>query len=294
MVQFDEALKSNSTVIRLWRHLKTVGPQWMESSSCFRIAQQLDLIESTHTDETTTEADESTADASGTHSEENPAAEPPGGSDEPTVSPEPTDHSAADARADGVDTQESSEPSVYSTALSYRLIRHVRSFVELSWLYRWLTAEPDAEVVVIDLRETLSAGPILAQIDQRIRDFISVMPTSGGLRRGYRLQKGFREHPIRVASFGLLGVILLGFIGVVAAGGPLGIATFVLIIGLLVATRGTQNRTPLSEITDSGWYQVLADTFEPPSPPESSDSDPNNAHSRSIESTNDDSTRRPN
>jgi hypothetical protein len=37
--------------------------------------------------------------------------------------------------------------------------------VRASFLYRWLTAEPEPEVVVIDLRETYAVGPLLAILD---------------------------------------------------------------------------------------------------------------------------------
>ncbi len=35
-----------------------------------------------------------------------------------------------------------------------------------SFLYRWLTTEPEPDVVVIDLRETLSAGPVIWLLDR--------------------------------------------------------------------------------------------------------------------------------
>lgn len=290
MVRIDDALKSGSTAIRLWRYLHTVGPKWAESSYSLRIARQLSDTESTLDGEKTTKNAEPTADAELLHDDTQSTAP----SDEPTkttspVSSTPSEHSVTDTGAGTIETQETSESGVYTTALSYRLVAGIRQFVESSWLYRWLTAEPDTEVVVIDLRETLSAGPLLAQIDQRIRDFIAVMPTSGGLRRGYRLRRGIRDHPIRILSFGALCMIIIGFVGIVATGGPLGITTFVLIAGLLVAARGTQNRTPLSEIIDSSWYQILAKNFEPPAPPEGqlSDQQPDSTTSTiSVEESN--------
>jgi len=38
-----------------------------------------------------------------------------------------------------------------------------------SFLYRWLTAEPEPDVVVIDLRETLSVGPFITVLDRVLR-----------------------------------------------------------------------------------------------------------------------------
>jgi hypothetical protein len=32
-------------------------------------------------------------------------------------------------------------------------------------VWRWLTAEPDPDVIVIDLRETLTVGPVIAVLD---------------------------------------------------------------------------------------------------------------------------------
>jgi hypothetical protein len=147
-------------------------------------------------------------------------------------------------------------------------VRSGRRLVESSWLYGWLTAEPESEVIVIDLRETLSAGPVLAQIEQRIREFISVMPTSGGLRSGYQLRARFLEQPIRILSIGLIAVVMLAFLGLTTSGEPIGMSTFVLFGLLLLAARGTQTTHTWAQLTDTRWYQFLASTFEPPAPPE--------------------------
>lgn len=37
-----------------------------------------------------------------------------------------------------------------------------------SFLYRWLTAEPEPEVIVIDLRETYTVGPVVAILDRLV------------------------------------------------------------------------------------------------------------------------------
>lgn len=42
----------------------------------------------------------------------------------------------------------------------------IAASVRHSWLYRWLTAEPEPQVVVIDLRETYTVGPLLAVLDR--------------------------------------------------------------------------------------------------------------------------------
>jgi len=44
--------------------------------------------------------------------------------------------------------------------------------VQGSFLYRWLTAEPDPEVIVIDLRETYTVGPFIAILDRIVETFV--------------------------------------------------------------------------------------------------------------------------
>lgn len=45
----------------------------------------------------------------------------------------------------------------------------VSAFVRESYCYRWLTKEPDPEVIVIDLRETYAVGPFITLLDRLIR-----------------------------------------------------------------------------------------------------------------------------
>ncbi|WP_224333827.1 hypothetical protein [Haloprofundus halobius] len=76
---------------------------------------------------------------------------------------------------------ESESNSLFPTALSEsRVVRNARSaadrfaviadrarpLVTNSYLYRWLTTEPDPEVIVIDLRETYTVGPFIRLLDR--------------------------------------------------------------------------------------------------------------------------------
>ena len=40
------------------------------------------------------------------------------------------------------------------------------TWVRNSWLYGWLTAEPEPDVIVIDLRETRTIGPVIGVLDR--------------------------------------------------------------------------------------------------------------------------------
>jgi hypothetical protein len=50
-----------------------------------------------------------------------------------------------------------------------RASREGTEWARASFLCRWLTKEPEPDVVVIDLRETLSVGPIIALLDRVLR-----------------------------------------------------------------------------------------------------------------------------
>ncbi|EMA01366.1 hypothetical protein SAMN05443574_1125 [Haloarcula vallismortis] len=44
----------------------------------------------------------------------------------------------------------------------------VSEYVQESYCYRWLTKEPDPDVIVIDLRETYAFGPFITLLDQLV------------------------------------------------------------------------------------------------------------------------------
>jgi hypothetical protein len=48
-----------------------------------------------------------------------------------------------------------------SVQFAHRIRATVADNVIRSYIYRWLTTEPDPEVIVIDLRETWTVGPVL-------------------------------------------------------------------------------------------------------------------------------------
>ncbi|MDS0221901.1 hypothetical protein NDI54_11130 [Haloarcula sp. S1AR25-5A] len=52
------------------------------------------------------------------------------------------------------------ETSVLSTVCA-----RIVEITKASWCYRWLTAEPEPDVIVIDLRETYTVGPFIAVLD---------------------------------------------------------------------------------------------------------------------------------
>ena len=77
-------------------------------------------------------------------------------------------------------------PSILSHAVAHaritRGLRTAKRWGRHSALYRWLTAEPDPDIVVIDLRETYTVGTVISVLD-RLAAPLSRSYRVSGLRR---------------------------------------------------------------------------------------------------------------
>lgn len=142
----------------------------------------------------------------------------------------------------------------------------IGTFARSSWLYRWLTAEPEPEIIVIDLRKTRSVGPIIQWLDSVLRELTPATVTSGAVRVGYRFRNRARERPVRVASIATIAGVVLAFLALATTGDPVGPAVLFLVAFLLLALRGTQSTRTWADIAETRWYQSLAAAFEPPEP----------------------------
>lgn len=65
------------------------------------------------------------------------------------------------------------------TAAVARAGRTFAAWTRTSFLYRWLTAEPEPDIIVIDLRDTYTVGPFIALLDR----------VTSALRPSYRRSK---------------------------------------------------------------------------------------------------------
>lgn len=88
------------------------------------------------------------------------------------------------------------------TRLWCRCAREVRD----SWTYRWLTAEPSAAVVVIDLRETRTIGPIIAVLDLIGR---TLQPMAERLALfGSRFNSAITRRPVTAVSVATTAIVV--------------------------------------------------------------------------------------
>lgn len=144
--------------------------------------------------------------------------------------------------------------------------RRVTRWVRGSAIYRWLTAEPDPDVIVIDLRETWTVGPFLRVLDRVVDLLVDASRGSRVVAGGKRGVDAAVEAPLRAgglaaAAFGLV-------VAVAALPGEVSVTTLAVGLALsvagLVAARDTRDWETLRETRP---VQLAIAAFEPPEPP---------------------------
>jgi len=146
--------------------------------------------------------------------------------------------------------------------------RMIGRWTRASALYRWLTAEPEPAVIVIDLRETITVRPFLIALDESIGLLVLGQRTSIVTAVVVGLVDRLRDAPVRVLSFLLaVGIVVSTAIGLVTGTlGAVGLWVRVVFAGLAVA--GTRVDHSWETIRDSRPVQVAIALLEPPEPPE--------------------------
>ena len=151
-------------------------------------------------------------------------------------------------------------------------------YVRASFLYRWLTAEPDPEVIVIDLRETWTVGPILTVLDRVSSQLSRGLENSriGTATRAIAI--GMRSRPL--AALGLVVAALGSIITVrtVLATGPE--PTLGLVAGSVVILTGvvlTRYDRDWHALRDTKAVELLMQVLEPPTQPAETNNEPDDA-----------------
>lgn len=162
-------------------------------------------------------------------------------------------------------------PAVDRTARESRVAAAVAWFAHVtreSRVYRWFTAEPDPEVVVVDLRDTVTVGPVLAVLDAAVRTFARYRQSSKLSAASGRTADRVADAPVRA-----LGVVVLAAVATDAAL-TLALGSFdavdaALGVGLaLLGVAGLGVDASLQELRGTRAARLLVRILEPPEPPE--------------------------
>jgi len=183
-----------------------------------------------------------------------------------THTPEESDTASPPGSAD-----EDESPAILAGSRIASALRtagsQVSSWVQHSALYQWLTAEPDPEVIVIDLRETWTVGPFLQILDWLIDRLVDAADGSRIVGIAQRSVMATRAAPLRV-----LGLLIALFGIVVASSGLLGgVATTRLAAGGGLAVLGLiamQDDRDWATLQETRPVALMIAALEPPEPPE--------------------------
>jgi len=149
------------------------------------------------------------------------------------------------------------------------------ALIRESALYRWLTAEPEPEVIVIDLRGTWTVGPFIALLDRLVAAVAEGGESSQIVDVGRRVAVQTRETPLRIGgSLALIvgvGAVLTGLAGGEVQRGRLLVGVGTLVLGILGVrddrSIDTLRATQVGEAIARGGALVVK-ALEPPEPPE--------------------------
>lgn len=154
-----------------------------------------------------------------------------------------------------------------------RSIRRLDSLARSSFLYGWLTAEPEPEVVVIDLRETRTVGPVLALLDWTVAPLVRHWERARVGRGWTALSDRFVTRPVRVTSTVVLAAVLANLLVLAALGSPTPRAVGARLVVLALALAGTRVTVSAADLSDAHTVRLLVALLSPPEPPERDERD---------------------
>jgi hypothetical protein len=136
-----------------------------------------------------------------------------------------------------------------------------------SRIVQWFLAEPEPEVIVIDLRETYTVGPVIRALDWGVERADRLAERTGLASALRRAAQRIEAEPLRVAGWVLFACGLAGLAASSVSGGLS--AGWLLLAG--VGLLGTRERRSASELAETRVGRALIAAFEPPEPPERDD-----------------------
>ena len=133
-----------------------------------------------------------------------------------------------------------------------------------SRIIQWFLAEPEPEVIVIDLRETYTIGPILRAIEWALGHGNRLAERSGLTAAVRKAAQWVHSQPIHLVGIVLFGVAVAGLASAALSSGAFG--RWLVLSG--IALLAVCERRSWGEIRDTRVGRALAAAFAPPDPPD--------------------------
>ncbi|WP_050050871.1 hypothetical protein [Halostagnicola sp. A56] len=146
-----------------------------------------------------------------------------------------------------------------------RLTRYVKG----SAVYRWLTKEPEPDVIVIDLRETYTIGPFVRLFDRLLSGLADSYERSRTQATVEAVAEVWRTRPLKVVGLAGIGFVVVSSLAAVGSGSlTTGRAAALAVVSVLAAL-GVRSTRTLEEVLETRPGRALVAAFEPPEPPAS-------------------------
>jgi hypothetical protein len=147
-----------------------------------------------------------------------------------------------------------------TAALTHTVVTAVVS----SYLFQWLTSEPDPEVVVIDLREVWTVRPVLEVIDRMVDAYVGIRPFSRAHALATEVSATFEAAPVRTLGYALIVAVAVSTaVGLLAgslAADDMTVALVLIGLGVL----GTRVEASMQELRNTRTAELLITILEPP------------------------------
>lgn len=152
-----------------------------------------------------------------------------------------------------------------------RLLDWLGQVTRASWLYGWLTADPEPDVVVIDLRKTLTVGPVLGLLDRLLDPAVRNWHHAESRTLLEHLEAVGRDSPIRALSTVVLAAVVTNLALALALSSPSSTSLGLNLIVATLALAGTRLDVSAADLAETRTYAVLVAVLEPPEPPNEND-----------------------
>lgn len=142
-----------------------------------------------------------------------------------------------------------------------RLLRHSRG-------YRWLTADPNPNVIVIDLRETKTIGPLLRVLERVLSIVVPAVIHSRTRRIWREGARRLRGEPLRYVGGVLLTLAIASAVSAVLDGSFTPVQAIIVTVLALCGVLAVADGRSWSELGETRMVGLLAAVFLPPEPPD--------------------------
>ena len=155
----------------------------------------------------------------------------------------------------------------FTTALTKRFEKTLEQVIKHSRGYQWLTAEPDPNVIVIDLRETKTVGPLL-QVLERVLSVVVPAVIHSRTRRLWREgTRRLRAEPLRYVGAVLLALATASAVSAVLDGSFTQVRALIVAVIALCGVLAVADGRSWSELRETRTVGLVA-VFLPPEPPD--------------------------